>query len=896
MLRSIRMACRYIKRYPQRSMAMILSIALSVFLIVAIGSLNESAKNAQVLYAKNYGAQHVIYVDLNREQVKEVQASPKVQMTAVLAYYDAWNSPKGMRVDLLAADSNILHMENTALKAGRFPGKPGEIALEGWVLDRLRLPHRLGQSLDISLLDRGEKEHFKLVGILEDRMDEKSTGSMQAFVALGKERLWETEGHLNALVEFKEGASLKKEIDALAGEIGMDPNSKEDVLFNEELLAALGQADTVDWELVKISLMLMLVGGMVIFSLYSISVLKRVQEYGMLRAIGATSRQIAWIILWEMAIIYVLGVVPGIAGGAAFIQLFKGYGGDMFIFNATDAFDNVSLSTIVLSGMSVTLALLISLGSMVAAGIRAIRMATGISPLEAINRSTQDARISFPQKEKPFERLLDITQKITLRNLRRNKKAVAFTIIAMSVGSALFMVRAFRLEFFEREAEYYYTDIAPGRNDEFRVNVNNATPMKLGFTWEQAGELDSMPEVEKVTATQMLYSRMEFDRSRLNGEYGKNYIKVREKRLSEFDTKPGDSIKGPEDRQGFAFTGKGKDTLVIRNTVLGLADREWASFSKALVKGKSMTGTEASKPPAIVYIPQATREGYLRNEGNNRKEDLEPVLNLKVGDTIRITYPQKGYEKAIDNWNLLHQYEKYRDQYTDLEFTVAGFTDKLPERDTFYLGTEQAPYVLVSSRVFREMAGIDTCRILSVDMKDGFSEPAYQKIKAKVQETAESVPGTNMQDRVEEMRQDQKARNEYLLFYAAIAAVLITIGGLSIYTNIHYNIISRLREHGILKAVGMTAKQLGKMVRFEGFLYGAMAAFFSCLTALLVDLGTFMYYKYRYSFMQEHFFIEEKSFLLIILVNIGIGCLATLGPVRKINKLPITEAIRRVEL
>lgn len=215
MLRSIRIACRYIKKYPQRSMAMILSIAPQRFSIVAIGSLNESAKNAQVLYAKNYGAQHVIYVDLNREQVKEVQASPKVQRTAVLAYYDAWNSPKGMRDGpSCCRQQSILHMENTALKAGRFPGKPGEIALEGWVLDRLRTPHRLGQSLDISPLDRGEKEHFKLVGILEDRMDEKSTGSMQAFVALGKERLWETEGHLNALVEFKEGASLKKEIDA----------------------------------------------------------------------------------------------------------------------------------------------------------------------------------------------------------------------------------------------------------------------------------------------------------------------------------------------------------------------------------------------------------------------------------------------------------------------------------------------------------------------------------------------------------------------------------------------------------------------------------------------------------------------------------------------------------
>jgi putative ABC transport system permease protein len=87
------------------------------------------------------------------------------------------------------------------------------------------------------------------------------------------------------------------------------------------------------------------------------------------------------------------------------------------------------------------------------------------------------------------------------------------------------------------------------------------------------------------------------------------------------------------------------------------------------------------------------------------------------------------------------------------------------------------------------------------------------------------------------------------------------------------------------------------MVRFEGFLCGAISAAFSCVLALLIELGIFIYNSYfaSYTLMQKHFFVEWKSFLLVILVNVGIGYLAALGPAAYANKLEITEAIRSVE-
>ena len=890
----IRIASRYIAKYPQRSIAMLLSIALSVFLIVVIGSLNESSRNADVMHCKNYaGAKHVIYREINLDKLEKINANKNVKRMATLLYYDGWNSSNGLTVNLLAADADILYMENTQMQAGKFPTQSYEIAIEGWVLDQLRLPHKLGQTLEITLQEKDERQNYTLTGIIKDRMDEKSSGRLEAFVAFNKENLIGRETHLNALVEFKEGVKIGEEIKKIGEHLGLNVNS-EDVIPNKLLLSALGQLNAVDWNLVKMALMLMLVGGMVIYSVYSISVLRRIQEYGMMRAIGSTSKQIVYIMIWEIAILYVLGIVLGIVTGSAFVQLFRGVTTDVFVPDTIETFGNMQLDIIVISTFAIMLSVIVALGANLAAGIRAVLMATKISPVEAINRSTQDEKVHLDEKESCLERLLGIPKKISLKNLKRNKKAVIFTIVAMSIGCTLFMVQFFKLELFNRDRDYY-ASIFSDQHNEFRLNVNNTVPMTVGYTQEKIAEIKQLPQVQDVYAKQMLYSRLKLAKGQLNGHYGDNYIKYMNNAESRFDIRPEDIGDQPEDKPGFAFTGDNEDEIVIRNTVLGLSDDELNSISKILVKGELRAGEMSKKPLAILYIPEVNEKGSFFDETGKTK--YKPALNIPVGDTITLTFPRKGYEKAMDNWSLIFQYEKHKAQYVDKEFTVAGIIRDLPETDHFWLGSEKAPYVLISNKMFRELSGIDTYRIMSIDMKDDFSQSDYQLLKEKVQQTAELIPGTEMGDKVQIIQEAEKAEKEYLLLYGSIAAVLIIIGGLSIYNNINYHLISRLREYGIMKAIGLTRKQFRKMIQFEGLLFGTIAAAFSCTVALIIELGIFLYYAYlsEHPLACKEFFIECKSFLLITLVNLAIGYIAALGPARQVDKIEITEAIRTVE-
>lgn len=119
-------------------------------------------------------------------------------------------------------------------------------------------------------------------------------------------------------------------------------------MSNRSLLEAMGQLDKVDWDLVKIALLLALVGGMVIYSVYGISILRRVREYGVMRAVGATAGQLVHILMAEILILCAAGILCGIIGGIAFVHLFGGMTTDLF--TTTEVVGQSRLDVIVILG------------------------------------------------------------------------------------------------------------------------------------------------------------------------------------------------------------------------------------------------------------------------------------------------------------------------------------------------------------------------------------------------------------------------------------------------------------------------------------------------------------------------------------------------------------------
>ncbi|AFS79572.1 ABC transporter permease protein [Gottschalkia acidurici 9a] len=865
----IKLALRYITSYKKRSIAMILAIALSSFLIVTVGSLSESARKSNAEYfKKTIGVQHVRYNNLNLEQVKKINDNKNVKTVGNSSYYNEGIFQNRISINLLSSDESMLYMDNTELLDGKYPIGVNEIALEKWVLKRLKLPEKLGQVIKISIKDR--EEEYRLVGIVEDREKSKAGKELEGYVAFIEENL-PNKNYIYSFVEFEEDLNIRDEINKLAKEIGI--KDKKDMKLNTMLLDSIGQLYSIDWDLVKTSLILMVTGGMVIYSLYSISVLKRIQEYGVMRAIGSTSKDIIYIMLIEILIIYTIGITIGVILSFISVNLFKGSTTQLF----TEG--NTNLNIIVISTFSIGLSSITSFIAISVAGIRGTLLALRVSPVEAITKSTQDNKLKVKHKEGFIEKVLGIPKKISYKNIMRNKKSFILTISAMSIGCVLFTYQSFEYELWTRDFNYRKT-MDKSMSYDFILHLNPSVPIKNGYSKDQIEELKKLEGVKQVYAKQVLYSKFKINKDYVNNPYGLNYIEHLDHRAR--------NLTDIEYR--YIFKGDSEDEIIINNNVLGLSDSDLEDLKKRL-KGNLNINNMKKEPLAILVMPRA----YIDENGNYTREELGDVFNLKLGDKIKISIPKGGYEKSLDNWAMAGQYEKYKQYYTDKEFEIAGIisSDNISYKDLEHSHLSGSPTIIISEDMFKTFSGIDRYRVVSIDIED---DANYEYLNKKIQDMSELFYDTWMSDYTGLGEEAKKAEVQYNILKNSTIIVLIIISGLSIFNNINYNLVSRIREHGIMKAIGLTNNQFRRMIRFEGVTYGGISAIFSCTLSIIIQFGVYIYYAYYKDWLTlGEFFIDPKPYLIVILVNLLIGYIATIKPMRQVNKIEITEAIRIVE-
>ncbi|KNF09020.1 ABC-type transport system, involved in lipoprotein release, permease component [Gottschalkia purinilytica] len=874
MLKYIKLSLKYILKYPKRSISMILSIVLSSVLVIFTGSVWESSRVVQVNEAKKFsGVYHTIYDEINLNQIEKIKENKNIRTLASSFYYDTWNTENKLTVKMLGADEKILYMESTELESGRFPKEPNEIAIEKWVLDRLNIKHELGQTLNMNLEENGQRK-FKIVGIVKNRLCKQKEGQLEAFVGFNKENLINRENHINSYVEFKDKTEYRNEANRIGKEIGI--KRRNQIILNKDLLGAMGQLNAIDWELVKRSVTLMIIGGMVIYSIYGVSVLKRIQEFGIMRSIGTTNKQVVYIIFSEIGIIYIIGMILGIILGSTVLYFFKGSFTSRFVEGI------YKLDIKVISSFSIILSMITNFVAIGIAAIRGVLIVNKMSPLEAINKATQDKHIKINKKESFIEKHLMISKKVAYKNLKRNKKAVIFTIISMAIGCNMFMAERFRSELFDREHSY---QIDTGRLEvtDFRLDLNDKTPMKEGYTKEQIEDIKKLPQVKSVSFKQILYSKIKLNKKYMNGINGENYIKYM------------DNGGHPQDMGRFAFNGDDEEEILVRNIVLGLSDNDLRSLEQVLEKGSIDLKKMKNEPSAIIYIPKSNKNGRLYREPGDNK--LKPVFNFDIGDKLKLTIPKKGYDKSLDNLILLNEHEKYRSQYIEKEFNIVGIIEYFPDEDISWLHSTRSPYVIISENMFKEFSGIDKYRTIRLYAKNRTSKYEYEKLRKEVQKISELIPGTELDDRYGFNVSTEKSVNTYNLIQNSTTIVLIIISGLSIFNNINYNLMSRVREHGIMKAVGLTTKQFKEMIVFEGIFYGLISSIFTVIVIFIIQLSIFIYWAYIYEnpLSFKKFFINPWDYLVVIFINLFIGYIATIGPKRKVNKMEVTEAIRHVE-
>lgn len=124
----------------------------------------------------------------------------------------------------------------------------------------------------------------------------------------------------------------------------------------------------------------------------------------------------------------------------------------------------------------------------------------------------------------------------------------------------------------------------------------------------------------------------------------------------------------------------------------------------------------------------------------------------------------------------------------------------------------------------------------------------------------------------------------------ALVVLAIIISGIGITNTLLINIMERVREIGMMRAVGVTRKQVIRMILLEGFGIGLAATVIGILFGILLIYMTsgFM----EYNTLTFEFGVSNLIISLIFIFGIIISLVSSFTPSRRAAKIPLNEALR----
>lgn len=847
---------KYIKSYKTRSLAIILSIVLGTALIVGVGTLARSAQQADVDRMKReLGTHHVIFKDINKDQLDIVKQGNDIKEIGVTSYYASTELGEKLPINIQYASENYLN-NDSELKKGRFPKGNNEVVVEEWVLNSMGLEPNLNQELTFKLYQKEKPETFKVVGILEDRYKEKQIGVCEMFLVLDENNI----NKFSTYVEFYENSDINKNINNISKKAKL--NTEKQVNTNKMLVESIQKNGSVDEASKNMTIVLSLFAGLVIYSIYSVSVYQRIREYGVLRALGSTSIKIFKLMFIELLILSVIAIPIGIFIGMGGAQIFNKLVGNIQFEGKISQTPFVVPSFIIL--LSIVCTLLVTLLISVLTYIKIKK----IAPIEAIRKNfgLEGKAKSNNSILSKLSKNISVTKAISFRNIFRDKKSFIIIILSMSLGGIMIIKTNYA---FSRSKQMNASiNKETFMNGDFILNVSGAMDEQNGLVDKQINEIKNIDGIREVKAAKILNTRMQIDKD-----------KVLDKQF--FDCLKKGGYYG-EVLNGLLIDDKSTGDYLIKQKLKGYNDEMLKSLNKYRTSGEIDIDKIKTENLAVVYIPHTYEvfEGY-RDIGNHTYG--KPIVDIKVGDTVKVKYP-KGKIDTDEYWKGRGNYE-----YEEYEFKVGAIVD-YPFADDNVYSADSGVDVIISDSNFKEITNINNYDLVYTNIENSANHNVINKQLGKI---GSQVPGTTTTDLVKEKQDNEKMTQKELIYEYGKISIIFMISIFNIINNVSYNLTSRTSEFGMLRAVGISEDKFKFMIVFEGLLYGIFSSVVVIVGGILLQLR--MYKTYGFETYGIEFAIAYKDYILIAVTNILIGLFATYIPARKIKESNIVESINIVE-
>ena len=180
---------------------------------------------------------------------------------------------------------------------------------------------------------------------------------------------------------------------------------------------------------------------------------------------------------------------------------------------------------------------------------------------------------------------------------------------------------------------------------------------------------------------------------------------------------------------------------------------------------------------------------------------------------------------------------------------------------------------------------------LEITVNDQKKNSAYQELQALADNSEYLVTGSYEE-------QLQKWEKNMRLMSVLCYAFLIILGGIGIMNLVNTmmnSIYTRRRELGMIQAIGMSEKQLIRMLQLEGIIYTLGTLAVSVGIGSLVGYGAFLYAKTKHIFQISEYHFPVVPAVLLICVVAFLQVLLTYGVSANFRKLSLIDRIRYAE-
>ena len=712
----------------------------------------------------------------------------------------------------------------TTVRSGRLPSSPNEMAVDAQTAEK----HGFAVGDRVKVLLQGPARTFTVSGIIGFGSAGNLGGATLAgFTLPTAQEVLNREGRFDEIdVVAAEGTTPEQLRDRVRAVL--DP--RYEVLTGEELSAAQAAAinDTfgrfLSTALLAFAFVALLVGAFLIFNTFTIIVAQRTRELALLRCLGASRRQVMTSVLLESLIVAVVASLVGLGLGVLIANGLKA------LLTGILNFDLPTTGTVFL-WRTVIVSLAVGIVVTVLAALLPARKATRVPPVAALQPETAFAPTHF------------------------RKRRIVLGVLVTLVGIALLLAGLFQNE------GNRLVNVGSGAVIVFFgvaiLSPLIARPLARLIGWPFAKAFGLSGTLARENAMRNPRRTASTAAALMIGLALVTFVSIFAASIKASTTETLDrTIAADYILMNDSFTPFSPDLAARLADQPELAAVVGVRLGAFKLNGatKQLIGIDPAAYDRVVKTEVLSGSiADLQSGGLAVKEDVAKANGWTVGERVALQFPRGGTQqvtvKAI-----------YKDNSVNGDYLLS-----LADYERFY--ADQA-----DSQILVQAAPGTT--------------PAASR--AAIDRVLVDFPNVTVRDQAEYKAETARQIDQVVNLFYALLALAVVIALFGIVNTLGLSIFERIRELGLLRAIGATRRQVRSMIRWEAVIIAVLGAVLGLAVGLF--FGWTIVRALRSVGITE-FAVPGGQLVIFVVFAALAGILAAVLPGRRAARIDVLRAI-----